>query len=95
MAKRDISVKEYGCTDLPMDHGTTRACKAYYHGELLSGIANSEFLKTLVLNYVAYNSAGNLVKWQLQAAGKNVLEKMTPLKITQCEHHFQTKQHCH
>lgn len=54
--KSCISVKEYGCTDLPMDHGTSWACKAYYHDELLCGIINSEFLKTSVLKDVAYNS---------------------------------------
>lgn len=38
-----------------MDHGKTGACKAYYHGELLRGIINLEFLKILVLKDVAYN----------------------------------------
>jgi hypothetical protein len=54
-----------------MDHNTIGACKAYYHDELLCGIVNSEFLKTLVLKDVAYNSGLTCRKFsQMAIAGK-------------------------
>jgi hypothetical protein len=60
----------------PMDQGIIRACKAFYRGELLGGVVNSElqvteFMKTLTLKDVAY-SVG--LAWG----------KITPTTITNC-----------
>jgi hypothetical protein len=60
----------------PMDQGNIQAHKAYYRGELLGGVVNSdlqvtEFLKTLTLKGIAY-SAG--FAWG----------KITPTTIANC-----------